>query len=328
MKLLIALVFGIVQGATEFLPISSGGHLALIQTVNQTVFGEAVFSPTLTFDILLRIGTLAAIVFVFFSDIRMLWKEFIACIRELFHKEFHLYTERPYRKLLYMLAVTMLFLMPAVLLNHWLPAYFSGLSMVAAALILTGVADVLIDQAGTLKKNGLFPRSKGEGSSSPLPTAPQPEGDGASDSSQLVMEKVLHIESGDRVFNHPKSYLKKAALVGVFQLFSLFPGLSRSGMTVLGGLFAGFRRDLAVRYAFLSAIPVLVAKILMQSVTVLQDGICMDWLPYLLGMLAAFISGGISIGWMRKAVRKHYCKRFGIYCFFIGIVIIMIQIRG
>ena len=66
MELLIALFFGVVQGATEFLPISGGAHLAMIQNFNQTIFGEALFSPTLTFDILLRLGTLLAIIFVFF----------------------------------------------------------------------------------------------------------------------------------------------------------------------------------------------------------------------------------------------------------------------
>ncbi len=123
-------------------------------------------------------------------------------------------------------------------------------------------------------------------------------------------------------------YLKKAALVGIFQLCSIIPGLSRCGVTVLGGLFAGFRRDVTVKYAFLSAIPVLAVKILMQMVTVLQDGIQMSWIPYLLGMLAAFVSGVISIGVMRKAVRKGYCKRFGIYCVILGLMILIIQVRG
>ena len=126
----------------------------------------------------------------------------------------------------------------------------------------------------------------------------------------------------------PRYFFKQACIVGIFQLCSVIPGLSRCSLTVLGGLFAGFRRDFTVKYAFLSTIPVLLAKILLQSITVLQDGIRMNWIPYLLGMVAAFISGVVSISIVRKAVRKGYCKRFGVYCLVLGIVILLICMRG
>ncbi|MBQ7792834.1 MAG: undecaprenyl-diphosphate phosphatase, partial [Clostridia bacterium] len=84
----------------------------------------------------------------------------------------------------------------------------------------------------------------------------------------------------------------------------------------------------SVKYAFLSAIPVLITKIILQTVTVLQDGIQMNWLPYLMGMVAAFLSSVFSIAVMRKAMRKGYCKRFGIYCLIVGLMILIIQMRG
>ena len=304
MELFVALFFGIVQGATEFLPISGGGHLAMIQNVNQTVFGVELFSPTLTFDILLRLGTLLAIVFVLFSDIKRLWKEFLLCIKDIRNKQFSIHTDRPYRRLLYMLAVSTLFLIPAVFFMGILENYLSKLSVIAFTLLLTGVVNILIDLVGTkkVKKKDIAELKEQEEERVSLLPPVEPE--------------------------KPFEDIKKGAVVGAFQLVSVIPGVSRCALTVMGGLFAGFRRDFAVKYAFLSAIPVLAVKIILQTVSVLQDGIQMNWIPYLLGMIAAFISGVLSIALMRKAVRRNFCKRFGIYCFLLSIIILMIQIRG
>ncbi len=316
MELLIALFFGVVQGATEFLPISSGGHLAMIQSFNQTVFGETLFSPTLTFDILLRLGTLLAIVFVFFGEIRLLWQEFISCVKELWHKNFTLQTQRPYRKFLYMLIITTLFLIPAVFLMEYTNAYLSGLSVIACMMLVMGVVNYFIDRVNPETKFLLRKKAKAVELLSSQTT----------ESGETALAEDFDTETQPE--QSKGGYLKKAALVGIFQFCSIIPGLSRCGVTVLGGLFAGFRRDVTVKYAFLSAIPVLAVKILMQTITVLQDGIQMSWIPYLLGMIAAFASGVISIGVMRKAVRKGYCKRFGIYCVILGLMILIIQVRG
>ena len=278
------------------------------------MFGVELFSPTLTFDILLRLGTLLAIVFVFFSDIKRLWKEFVLCIKQISQKRFSLHTNRPYRQLLFMLAVTTLFLIPAVFLMDYTENYLSKLSVIAFTLMLTGVANILIDKLGSKK-------SKKEVT---LDSNESEEGRQSSALSRKERPSAVPVFAAE----HPQQFLRQGAIVGMFQLISVIPGVSRCALTVMGGLVAGFRKDFTVKYAFLSAIPVLTMKILLQTVTVLQDGIQMNWIPYLLGLIAAFISGVLSISLMRKAVRQNWCKRFGIYCFFIGIIILMIQIRG
>lgn len=308
MELLIALFFGVVQGATEFLPISSGGHLVMIQSFNQTVFGEALFSPTLTFDILLRLGTLLATLFVFFHDIRLLWQELMGCIRELWHRNFRIKTDRPYRKLLFMLVITTMFLIPAVFLTELTNTYLSGLTVIACMMMITGIVNFLPDRIDLVKKTVLR---------------------GSEPSLEAVSNEETEVAAAEESQEtKPEKHYRQAVLVGVFQLCSIVPGLSRCGVTMLGGLIAGFRKDFTVKYAFLSAIPVLVAKILLQTATVLQDGIQMNWIPYLFGMLAAFVSGVVSIAVMRKAMRKGYCKRFGIYCLIVGLLILIIQMRG
>ncbi len=364
MELLIALFFGLVQGLTEFLPISGGGHLALIQTVNQTVFGEELFSPTLTFDVLLRLGTLLAILFVFYSDIRGLWRAFCDCVKDIKNKSFSWRTEDPDRKLLYMLAVTALFLIPALFLSQYAGVYFGGLTIVACMLFVCGISNFFIDKIGVKENtNAFFEQNFGTEGLVPEIVVPEEEtGETAFQfdeeesscdedatvsvfvSEQEVVEEpilcetqpeetvatVLEEEKNDREPDEfePKFFFKQAITVGLFQLCSAIPGISRCSLTVLGGLFAGFRRDFTVKYAFLSAIPVLVVKILMQTVTVLQDGIRMNWLPYLLGMLAAFFSGVFAIGRMRTSVRKYSCRRYGVYCLVLGVIIFVIQLRG
>ncbi|MBR5239570.1 MAG: undecaprenyl-diphosphate phosphatase [Clostridia bacterium] len=311
MELLVALFFGIVQGATEFLPISGGGHLAVIQTYNQTLFGAELFSPTLTFDVLLQLGTLLAIFFVFFSDIKRLGREFMMCIGDLLHRRFSLHTDRPYRQMLYMLTVTTLFLIPAVFVIEQVETSLAKLSVIAFTLMLTGICNIAIDSIGTGKTKKshqiLVKDSK--------PSSLEPD---SKHSFVLFTEEV----------KRPGEMLKKGALVGILQLVSVIPGISRCSLTVMGGLFAGFRRDFTVKYAFLAAIPVLTVKILMQTATVMQDGLAINWLAYLLGMVAAFISSLFFISLMRKAVRKNQCKRFGIYCLLLGLFVMMIQLRG
>lgn len=379
MEHLVALFFGVVQGVTEFLPISGGGHLALIQNVNQTIFGEELFAPTLTFDILLRFGTLMAIVFVFFSDIKSLWNAFLGSVKDIRNKQFSLKSDDPDRRLLYMLILTALFLIPAVFLTEYLGNNWSGLMVISCMLLVSGVSNILIDKIGVKKHTNAFfeqnfsteglvsevepvlsendsvleeePTECEQEESVPMAEVTlsdiEPSGEGCvsvADESETEDIPIDEIEASIEESNldnlsesneeavieesNPKHFLKQAGMVGLFQLCSSIPGISRCSLTVLGGLFAGFGRDFAVKYAFLSAIPVLVAKILLQMVTVLQDGIRMNWIPYLLGMIAAFLSGVFAIGLMRKSVRKYYCRRFGIYCIVLGIIIFVIQLRG
>lgn len=325
MELLIALFFGIVQGATEFLPISGGGHLAMIFNVNQTIFGEAVFTPTLTFDVLLRLGTLGAIVFVFYADICQLWNAFLSVFRDLFQKKLHINNDDPYRKLLLMLVVTTLFLIPAYFLTSYTETYLTGLNVIAITLIITGISNVLIDKVGVRKSTNAFLEQHYE--QVPELLKEQSEDFSVSDEPD-TQTIVLTSHKGAAQWKPLWKRLKKAALIGLFQMCSVIPGLSRNSVTVLGSLVVGFKRDFAVKYTFLAAIPVLVTKIILQTVTVLQDGIRMNWLAYLIGMTAAFVTGVFAIGLMRKSVRKYYCKRFGWYCFVLGLIVFLIQMRG
>ena len=114
MNALHAIVQGIIQGITEFLPISSSGHLSLYQHFFGVGGEGSVF-----FNLMLHLGTLVAVVAAFFEDVAALFREVIACVKDIFTGKFSLKTESESRKLLFMLVIATLPLLLVALLNNF-----------------------------------------------------------------------------------------------------------------------------------------------------------------------------------------------------------------
>lgn len=112
MSALQAILLGILQGITEFLPISSSGHLVLARQL----FGLEG-DGSLFFNVMLHLGTLVAVIAAYYDDVWALIKEFFACIRDIFSGRFHFKTDNPTRKLLFMLIIACLPLILVALLN-------------------------------------------------------------------------------------------------------------------------------------------------------------------------------------------------------------------
>lgn len=111
-----------------------------------------------------------------------------------------------------------------------------------------------------------------------------------------------------------KTHLKQGLLVGLAQAVALVPGVSRSGVTITAGLFAGLDRVAATRFSFLLSIPITVGAIL----KVLIDGDSWRHISdqpaiFATGIITAFISGSLAIGWLLKFVAKHSLNIFAYY---------------
>jgi undecaprenyl-diphosphatase len=293
-----AIVLGIVQGITEFLPISSSAHLSIVPRL----LGYA--APTLAFEVLLHFGTLAAVAAYFARD---LWA-FLLCLvapGRLGPEE-----TRTRRRLLGLLALASV---PAAavgfLLQDWADQQTSRPLRASVWLVLTTavmIAAELYDRArrprpapatapGELE-GGEVARG-GSGSSAP--------GRAAAGSGVRAMRAARH----GRVVGAPVTAeeeldrlpVAKATGIGLGQALALVPGTSRSGITISVGLFEGVSREAAARFSFLLSIP----AILGAGILKLDDlsGATETPAQLVAGTLAAAISGFLAVSFLIRLLR-------------------------
>ena len=117
---------------------------------------------------------------------------------------------------------------------------------------------------------------------------------------------------------------KDAIVIGLFQVIALFPGISRSGSTLVGGMSRNLERNAAFKYSFMLYLPISIATMLLGVLDVLENPISNTLiLPYILGMIAAGILTYFSIGWFKNIMEKGKLKYFVYYCLIMGIITIL-----
>ena len=202
MTVIKAFILGLIQGVSEFLPISSSGHLSI---AGQLMGMDPEASNLLSFNILLHVATLAAVFIVFWNDIWEMIKAFFGMLRDLFTGKGLRLKEYTYRRLIIML------------IAGTIPAVF-------AALFL---GDII--ENPQLWQIGIF----------------------------LIITAILLFLSeklaGGNISLEEMS-VKRAFCVGCFQGLGTLPGISRSGSTIVGGLFSRLEKGTAVRFSFLLSI--------------------------------------------------------------------------
>lgn len=272
MTIWLAILLGLVQGLTEFLPVSSSGHLVLIQTFFGGSNPEADY---MLFDVLLHFGTLVSVFIAFWGDIRELLIEFFGWVRDGFQLR-----NRPYRRFIVMVLITIIPMFPVLLVKDQLDALFSNTLFVGCALLVTAVVLVLSERAPRKRKD-------------------------AANATWL-----------------------DAFLVGCAQAIAVVPGISRSGSTICAGLFRGFSRDFAVRFAFIMSLPVVFgANLLEISDAVAQaesTGIPISM--YIIGVVVAMVSGLLAIRLIRLVTNKGHFRPFVVYCGLVGVLSIIASI--
>jgi len=117
---------------------------------------------------------------------------------------------------------------------------------------------------------------------------------------------------------------KDAIKVGLFQMVALLPGISRSGATIVGGMFSGLKRDTAFKFSFMLYIPISLATMLLGVTDVVSAGISINLMMcYLVGMLAAFIVTYFATKWFRNIMLKGKLIYFVYYCLVVGILVLL-----
>lgn len=112
---------------------------------------------------------------------------------------------------------------------------------------------------------------------------------------------------------------KDAFAIGIFQLFAILPGLSRSGSTITGGRIMGLSREEAVKFSFILSIPAIIGANI-TNIGAVADITKADLLPYGLGMLAAFVTGLAAIKLLIFISKKSNFRIFSVYCAIVGVL--------
>jgi undecaprenyl-diphosphatase len=288
LPILEAIVLGIIQGLTEFLPVSSTAHLALVPWL-VTRLGLANWSdPGLTFDVALHAGTLFAILLYF-------WRTWIQILRAAFGGKVVRFSEtsdsardltpeeqtRERRLLWYMIAATIPAGIAGALLQKRIETTFRAPALVAFMLILVAVVMWLAER-----------------------------------SSQFV-KPLSDIDLTD------------AMTVGTLQAFAVIPGVSRSGITISGGLFRNFTRDAAARFSFLLSTPIIAGAALLKLHHVMKEGLPPGMMTgFVVGMVVSAVVGYATIAWFIRYLQVKTLKVFVIYRIVLGILILLLGYFG
>ena len=288
MSILQAIFLGIVQGLTEFLPVSSSGHLAILQNVFHIDTGS-----TVTFDVMLHVGTLLVVFLVYWKDICKLIVEALRMLDE----EYHVQKSQRCRPRL--LSVLRSRYRRIIRTN-----YRKFVLLILVSTIPTGLMGyfgrkLIEDASGTLLVPGIC----------------------------LLITAVLLLLSDqvDNCWKIPKDVSwGEGVLVGIAQGFATLPGLSRSGSTIAACTFCGFERRFAVKYSFILSIPAILGAAVLELGDMASEGVSASMMGnYLAGMAAAAICGYFAIRTIGNLVKKRKMKYFAFYCIAIGILAIV-----
>jgi undecaprenyl-diphosphatase len=251
-----ALMLGVLQGFTEWLPISSSGHLVIVQTALN-------MDPTknVLFDVIVHFGTLLAVCVYFSKELGRI------IISMLSRKASRDPQADKLRTLGFLLLIgTIPAGLAGVFLESPIEKLFTG-RVVALGLVANGF---------------------------------------------LLLGYVKFGSNGSR----KDARLLDAIVVGVFQAFSIIPGISRSGSTIGGGMLRGLEKETAAVFAFLLAVPTLVGAVAFGAVTLPDHNIGL--VSALTGFASSFAVGLLTIPYLFRTIRKGKFWMFGVYCIAIG----------
>jgi undecaprenyl-diphosphatase len=277
-----AIVLGIVQGITEFLPISSSAHLSIVPKL----LGYA--TPTLAFEVLLHFGTLAAVVAYFARD---LWG-FVLCL--VAPGRLGPEGARARRRLLGLLVLASV---PAAVVGYLLQDWADGQTarplraavwMVVTTLIM--IAAELYDRARSRRAVPVVPVAA-DGADARVGTRAERFARGAAAAPPPP-------DTGEELTGLP---VAKAAGIGLAQALALVPGTSRSGVTISAGLFLGVSRATAARFSFLLSVPAILGAGILKLDEL--SGATETPAQLAAGTLAAAISGFLAVSFLLRLLR-------------------------
>lgn len=257
-----AIILGLVQGLTEFLPVSSSGHLALIQKFFR-------LENTLSFDIIVHLATLLAVIYFFRKTLISLINQTFIAIKK-----------GKISQIPTIITVIIISTIPAVIFGFLIKDYldyFSSFLFIAIGFFITSFLIFI--------------------------------------SSNLKNQKSLNREIS----------IKQGFIIGIFQALAIFPSISRSGATFTAGLLQKIEPQTAFNFSFLLSIPAILGAVVLDLPTLAS--IENQQIPaFLLGFLAAFITGFLALKLFKNLVVKNKLIYFGFYTLILGCICLTIYL--
>jgi undecaprenyl-diphosphatase len=256
------IILGIVEGLTEFLPISSSGHLILFEKwLKFSDSGEI-------FTVVIQIGAIAAAIWYFREEIA-------AIINKLIKGDWRLFVN--------LSASIAPVLIIGFVFRDSLDSLFR-VSIVGWALLLGGLAIILFE---------------------------------------WKLPKLGHVDSATEA-DLTRVSLKQSILMGLFQVLSLIPGVSRSGSSIIGGMVGGMNRRDAARFSFIVGLPLLMIATLYKLISKYDqiDSVQGGVVGLIVGTFVSLIVALVVIGWLVRFLKGHSLVIFGYYRIVLGIVIL------
>lgn len=288
-EVLKVILLGIVEGITEWLPISSTGHLILVdEFIN--LKQDAEFMKM--FNVVIQLGAILAVVVLY---IEKLWpfhlkknapakswfknqanEGFMAGFQQFCNNYCHMDKIVLWLKIVFACIPAMIVGIP---LDDWMEEHFHNSTVVSIALIVYGVVFIVIENYNKKRT--------------------------------------------PRITTLQQLSFKDAFLIGVFQVLSLIPGTSRSGSTIIGGIIIGTSRELAAEFTFFLAIPVMFGASLLKLLKFGLSFTGSELAVLILGMVVAFAVSIFAIKFLMNYIKKHDFKVFGWYRIILGIIILL-----
>lgn len=255
-----SILFGIIEGLTEFVPVSSTAHMLLAQHVLGVAASESMFA----YLVLIQLGAIAALLIYF-------WRDFWELIRAFLARPF---SSAPNRLAWFIVIATIPALMAGVLLRDAVEGLFGNPLLEAGIRFLTAAAVLTVAERFGARSRQL--------------------------------DTMTWLD---------------AAIIGLFQVLAVFPGASRSGASIGGGMLRGLDRPSATRFAFLISAPVMLAAGAYESLGAIRSGVMGELLAVLpIGLLVSGAVGWLSIRWLINYVSGHGLYAFAVYCCAAGLL--------
>ncbi len=300
MTIIDAIIQGVVQGLTEFLPVSSSGHLAITQHVTGAS-GEG----NLFFNVMLHVGTLVAVVAFYHKLIWSLIKEFFKMLGDIFTGKFKWRKMNYERNLIVMLIIA---LIPLFIM--FIPIPGAGMKVKDIAEVLSG-SQILLFTALSLMLTSVLLAV------------------GAHFNKKNCSKSFKHMKGGSVESKGRESYTPlDSVCVGLTQVAAaLLPGLSRSGSTLAVGEMRGINKQKALDFTFVLGIPSILAAALLEGVEAVKspDGISVEPLVILVGVAVSAVVGYLSILLFKWFLKTDKMIIFIIYTAIVGVALLVIS---